>query len=65
MYFNGDELLSEYNNYKQRFEQIGDYLVSILGSKDTSDDFMHLYLQEMMQEGNSIFYNKFIVQATK
>lgn len=65
MFFPGEQLHLEYRNYVQRFEFINDMLVSIFGSQAEADNFTSLYLSEMLQEGNTLFYNKFIVSAIK
>ena len=64
MQFQGEELQQEFDNYKDRFTFAKPIIANVLGEKKT-EEFIRLYLEEMMKEGNVLFYNKFIVQGTK
>jgi len=65
MYFKGRNLKLEYQNYLLRFKFIEDILVNILGNTSKTNDFIDLYLKELLKSENTLFYNKFIVSGNK
>lgn len=65
MYFTNDQLQLEHKNYIERFSFVSDILFNILKDKNAVTEFTTLYLDEVLKPENTLFYNKFIVQATK
>ncbi len=65
MYFTGDQLHLEHKNYIERFSFVSDVLYDILKDSNAVTEFTSLYLDEVLKPENTLFYNKFIVQASK
>lgn len=62
MHFFGHDLVSEIEQYKDRFQIMSDFFDSILGPKD-SIKFTNEYLRGLEEGEAELFYNKFIVQG--
>lgn len=63
MMFQGEDLKKEHANYVERFK----FARSILEDtfKDQTDYFIDMYLEELQNEENILFYNNFVVTGTK
>lgn len=64
MFFEGEELQKEIQNFKIRFENAHQMYDDILG-KERATHFKELYLAELNRDGNVIFYNNFSVIGEK
>lgn len=64
MNFQGEELKREKENYRERFKFAFAAFAAILGEKNTHH-FVQLYLEELDNPTNTLFYNKFIARGTK
>lgn len=64
MNFQGEELKREKENYRERFKFSFSTIAAILGEKN-AHDFVNLYLSELDNPTNTLFYNKFIVRGIK
>ncbi len=63
--FSGEDLQMEYKNNKERLRLAKKTLTHLLGNYNLAEEFSKLYLEEMLKEENTLFYNKFIVSAIK
>ncbi|MGE3608374.1 MAG: methyltransferase domain-containing protein [Bacteriovoracaceae bacterium] len=63
MVFQGDDLKKEHANYEERFR----FARAIIDDafKDKADYFIEMYLDELKNEQNLLFYNNFVVTGTK
>lgn len=64
MNFQGEELKREKENYRERFQFAFKAFEQVLG-KNYAQHFVHLYLSELDNPSNTLFYNKFIVRGSK
>lgn len=64
MNFYGDELKLEKENYRERFEFSFPALAGVLGNQ-AAQRFVGMYLDELDNPTNTLFYNKFMVRGIK
>lgn len=63
MYFNREDVLKERANYVERFTFARNILDDAFGPR--AQYFIDLYLDELVNEENLLFYNNFVVTGTK
>jgi 2-polyprenyl-3-methyl-5-hydroxy-6-metoxy-1,4-benzoquinol methylase len=59
LYFSGERLSEEIRLMTDRFEHLVPYFAEVLGSQKDAADFVDLYLDQMSEDGASLFYNQF------
>lgn len=64
MFFEGEQLELEKENYIERFENAKEVITDILGTEKDYRLFKTLYLESLNEVG-FIFYNKFLLEGTK
>lgn len=60
-----EELNLEIENYESRFVLAKQVFTEALGSESIYEDFVNLYLNELREPTNTLFYNKFFISGIK
>jgi SAM-dependent methyltransferase len=63
--FSDEKLVQEQKMNEERLGFAVPLLAQVFGSETQAQRFKKLYIEEMMQPGSTLFYNKFIVQGVK
>ncbi|OFZ14551.1 MAG: hypothetical protein A2X86_18070 [Bdellovibrionales bacterium GWA2_49_15] len=56
----GKNLLEERDNTMKRFIALRDYFIGIFGTKERSEEFQRLYLEEMDKPENTLVFTKYV-----
>lgn len=61
----GERLVEEKVNTEKRFSAVAPFLTEVLGSIERFEDFRRLYLEEMLVEGNTLVFSKFVCSGIR